>query len=192
MPSGFSEAGLHVSLAEISWPVIEESELPVQDPFQVAPLNIWKPPFVLAFALVAIVLTWAVGTHARSWPAAIAVTGMIGPIGLLEESVALVTLALRALTAAWRCRQALRERPLSWGSPNRAAMGPVLAILLLVVGGGVNSGLAAGSPRDAERLGFGWNTSLGDRRLPGFFHAFRGRSVTSIAGFNKTPSDFCN
>ena len=166
---GFPEAGFRASLGEIYWPVIEEAELPFADPLQITPPNIWKPPFVLAYALVVVVLTWAVSSRARSWPAAVAIAGSIGFMGLLEESVALVTLAIWALIEALACHKAIRNQSLSWSLGIRRAMGPMLATLLLVAGGGVITGLVAGSAGGAERLGFGWNTNLAERRPLGFF-----------------------
>ncbi len=174
LPSGFPEPGFRVSVAEIYWPVIVPAELPFRDPLQITPPNIWKPPFVLAYALVVIVLTWVVSSRARSWLAATVIAGLVGFMGLLEESVALVTLATWVLIEAWGWQQAVRKRSFSWDMGMRTALGPSLAALLLVVGGGVITGLVTGSPGGAERLSFGWNTGLGDRRPLGFLDVLPG------------------
>ena len=189
VPSSFPEAGLRASLVDTYWPAINEAELPFDDPLQISPPNIWKPPFVLAYALVVVVLTCAVNSCTRSWPAAIALAGLIGFVGLLEESVALVTLAVWALIEVWGCQKARRDQSFSRRMGTRSALGPVLATLLLVAGNGVITGLVVGSPGGAERLSFGWNTDLADRRPLGFFDvrpggiALLGLGPLLIAGF---------
>ena len=55
LPIGFPEAGIRASLEGIYWPAIKETELPFTSPVQISPPNVWKPPFVLTYALVVIV-----------------------------------------------------------------------------------------------------------------------------------------
>ena len=91
VPAGLPAAGLRASLASLYWPDVS---LVWQTEFEASPPNIWKPPFVLAYALAFIVLTWAASKRRRSWPAALTVAALVGYLGLLGEEVALVVLAL--------------------------------------------------------------------------------------------------
>ena len=102
VPTGLPAAGLRASMASLYWP---EVSLQWQTEFEAAPPNIWKPPFVLAYALTVIVLTWAVGNRRRSWPAVLTLAALIGFLGLLGEEVALVVLAL------WGGLEAVRVFP---------------------------------------------------------------------------------
>ena len=95
-------------------------------------------------------------------------------MGLLEESVALVTLTLWALVEVWGFRQALRERSFCWRSGLYAATGPALAALLLVAGGGVITGLVTGALGATGRLSVGWISDPGSRRPFGFFETLPG------------------
>ena len=140
VPTGIPEAGLRTSFADIYWPAIGPDQLPFTSQAQVAPPNIWKPPFVLAYALTFVVLAWAATSRHRSWPAVVTISALIGFMGIIEEAVALTTLALWVLLEAWRLVQAWRKRSVDRAMLLRLAAGPALAALLLVAGGGVITG----------------------------------------------------
>ena len=104
VPTGLPTAGLRASLANLYWPDVS---LQWQTEFEASPPNIWKPPFVLAYALTVVVLTWAASLRRRSWPAALTLAALVGFAGLLSEEVALLTLVL------WGALEAVRVAPLS-------------------------------------------------------------------------------
>ena len=174
IPTGIPAAGLRASLADIYWPAIKPDELPLTNPVETSPPNVWKPPFVLAFALTAVVLTWAASSLRRSWPAVLTVTALIGFMGLLEETIALMTLALWTVLEAWFLLRATRESPVHRALVLRSATGPALAALLLAGGGGVITGILSGSLEGAGRLQIGWISDLGSRRPLGFFEVLPG------------------
>ena len=174
VPTGIPAAGLRASLADIYWPVIEAAELPWTRPIQASPPNIWKPQFVLSYALVVIVLTWAATSRQRSWPAVLVLATLIGFVGLMEETVALMTVALWALLEAWFLLRATRESPMHRALVLRSAAGPALAALLLAAGGGVITGIFFGSFGGAGGLQIGWISDLGSRRPLGFFEVLPG------------------
>ena len=115
--AGLPAAGLRASLADLFWP---EASLHWQTEYDASPPNIWKPPFVLAYALTIVVLTTASSRRPWSWPSALTLAALIGFTGLLSEEVALLTLALWGALEAGRivqlrgCRATLaRGRSLS-------------------------------------------------------------------------------
>ena len=91
VPTGLPSVGLRASLAGLFWPDVS---LQWQTEFEAAPPNIWKPPFVLAYALAFIVLEWAASRRRRSWSAVLTLAALVGFLGLLSEEVALLTVAL--------------------------------------------------------------------------------------------------
>ena len=106
VPAGLPAAGLRASLADLFWP---EASLHWQTVYDASPPNIWKPPFVLAYALTIVVLTTATSRRPWSWPSALTLAALIGFTGLLSEEVALLTLALWGALEAGRIVQ-LRGR----------------------------------------------------------------------------------
>ena len=104
--AGLPAAGLRASLADLFWP---EASLHWQTVYDASPPNIWKPPFVLAYALTIVVLTTATSRRPWSWPSALTLAALIGFTGLLSEEVALLTLALWGALEAGRIVQ-LRGR----------------------------------------------------------------------------------
>ena len=164
VPTGIPAAGLRAALADIYWPAIRPDELPLTSPVQASPPNIWKPPFVLAYALTFVVLTWAASSRHRSWPAVLTISALIGFMGVIEESVALMTLALWVLVEAWHLLQAWRNRSVDRATLLRRTAGPAVAALLLVAGGGVITGIAAGSIGAVGGLEIGWIGDPGIRR----------------------------
>lgn len=174
VPTGIPAAGLRASLADVFWPAIRPDELPLTNPVQASPPNIWKPPFVLAYALTIIVLTWAATSRHRSWLAVLTISALIGFMGIIEEAVALMTLALWGLLEAWRLWHAWRKHSVDRATLLRQAAGPALAALLLVAGGGVITGIAAGSFGTAGRLAIGWIGDPGSRRPLGHLEVLSG------------------
>ena len=106
-PTGLPTAGLRASLTDLYWP---EVSLHWRTVYDASPPNIWKPPFVLAYALTVVVLTWAAGNRRRSWPATVTLAALVGFAGLLSEEIALLTLAL---WGRWRLATSLRY-PAAW------------------------------------------------------------------------------
>ena len=174
VPAGIPAAGLRASLADIYWPAIRPDELPLTNPVQASPPNIWKPPFVLAYALTLVVLSWAATSRHRSWPAVLTISALIGFMGVVEETVALMTLALWGLLEAWLLLQAWRKRSVDRATLLRLAAGPALAALLLLAGGGVITGIVDGSFGAAGRLAIGWIDDAGSRRPLGHLDVLSG------------------
>ena len=174
IPTGIPAAGLRASLADIYWPAIKPDELPLTNPVQTSPPNVWKPPFVLAYALTVVVLTWAASSRRRSWPAVLTLAALIGFMGVVEEAIALMTLALWSLLEAWLVLQALHKRSAGPDTMLRLAAGPALAALLLVAGGGVVTGIVAGSFGGAGRLAIEWLADPGSRRPLGHLEVLPG------------------
>ena len=105
VPAGLPSAGLRASLADIYWPAVD---LPWAWEFE-APPNIFRPWFVLAYALAFVVLERTARAGRRSWLAALTLAGLVGFGSLLSTTVAPVVLALWvALEAAafWTSRRA--------------------------------------------------------------------------------------
>ncbi len=204
VPTGLPAAGARSALGSLYWPDVS---LQWHTEHDAAPPNIWKPPFVLAYALTIIVLTWSASKRPRSWPAMLTMAALVGFLGLLGEEVALVVVALwgllevahvfallplpsvRAylrLPSLWRTsapsqapdgsKQRISPntstsaqdgartqagRAALWGMLLRAAAGPMLAALLLVIGGGPISALLSGVPSGTF---LGWLEDPGSRR----------------------------
>ena len=166
VPAGIPSAGLRASLADVYWPGVN---LPwtvpglVSDGMSTAsPPNIYKPFFLLGYALAFVVIERAASRMGCCQPSSVVLALLIGFLGLVDETVAPVVLALWvALEAAalWATKP--------WGrgiahAALRALAGPALAALLLAVGGGMLSHAltdAAGSG-----LSLGWHADPGSRR----------------------------
>ena len=166
VPAGIPSAGLRASLADVYWPGVQ---LPWSAPGLVSdgmstasPPNIFKPFFLLGYALAFVVLERAASRMGCWQPRSVVLALLIGFLGLVDEAVAPVVLALWvALEAAalWATKSAGRGIA---QSALRAFAGPALAVLLLAVGGGVLTHAltdAAGSG-----LSLGWHADPGSRR----------------------------
>ena len=164
VPTGLPEDGLRAALAEIYWPVVQAAELPWTRPVEASPPNIWKPPFLLTYALVLVVLTSAGGDRRRPWWAVFTLAALVGFMGLTEETLALMTLALWAILEVLAVRQSVFRRSPDWRLVLRSAAGPAIATLLLAAGGGVVTGILTGSLGGAGRLHVGWIADPGSRR----------------------------
>ena len=168
-PAAIPSAGIRESLVNMYWPAVQ---LPWDWPGRVSdglttasPPNIFKPFFTLAYALAFVVLERAADRTDRRWPRAAVLALLIGFLGLVDEAVAPIVLALwMVLEAAefWATRSAGGARAV-WG----AVAGPGLAVLLLAVGGGVLTSVL----RDAggSGLSFGWIDDAGSRTPLGGF-----------------------
>ena len=170
VPTGIPSAGLRASLAEIYWPVVE---FPWGWPGLVevsgaTPPNIFKPFFLLAYALAFVVLERAASHTDRHWLRNVALALLIGFLALVDETVGAMALALWAVieaAALWTNRHSganVRRGVL------RAAAGPALAAVLLAGAGGAITGIFTGAT--TAGLSLGWTGDLvGSRRLIGAF-----------------------
>ena len=145
VPAGVPAPGLRASLATVYVDGLGASES--------VPPNVWKSPFPLAYALALVALERATHGKAPRWPRHVALALLVGFLGLVDEAVAPIVLALWVFFEAVSLLQARRERRIVGGIPGAAA-GPVLAALLLAVGGGVITAVLFGE--DAGALSFGW------------------------------------
>ena len=164
VPTSFTEPGILTSLGEVYWPA---QEWPWKSPEpQASPPNIWKPFFTLGYALVFTVLERATASE-RSFAmvAPLTLAALVGFLGLLEETLALTTLGVWGVAEVARVLTARPTRVNEFGAVKRAVMGPVAATVLLAIGGGVISGLLAGSAgRDLVII---WADDPNSRRLLG-------------------------
>jgi hypothetical protein len=180
VPAGIPSAGIRAALADIYWPSVA---LPWEWPGEAAPPNIWKPPFVHAYALGLVVLervtAGSSGGKRSMWPVAL----LIGFMGLLVEEVALVILGLWVLLEVfWLLRTwtLQSETPRAWLN---ASAGPALAVFLLVVGGGVLTSLLTGV--EGKELSLGWHADAWSRRPLGTFSVLDGN--VAVLGLGVIP-----
>ena len=172
VPAGFPEAGLRASLADIYWPTVE---YPWTSAVEASPANIWKPHFVLAYALALVGIERATARSERGWLAQAALALLLGFLGLVDETVAPIVLGLWVVLEVLglvqrshlspllgRLRGGDAGRPIQWTPFLRAAAGPVLAALLLAVGGGAITGALTSDSRSG--LSLGWIADAGSRR----------------------------
>ena len=166
VPAGVPAAGLRASLADIFWPSVS---LPWMRDLDVSPPDVWKPLFVLAYALAFVALERIAASCGRFLPKALILAVLIGFLGLLDEIVALMTLALWIFLESWFLLRTGRERAMRWAVVWRAAVGPALAGFLLAAGGGVLTDVLIGSSSSSPTLG--WIEDVGSRRPFGAFEA---------------------
>lgn len=169
VPHGLPDAGLRASLGEVYLPTVT---LPWGAEIEAAPANIWRPSFVMAYALGLVAIERVVATRGRGWPPRLTVACLLGFLGLLDEAVALVALALwMALEAGWL----IHARPARAAVARltlQAVAGPALAVLLLGLGGGVISGVLTGGAGGG--LSLGWTADLNSRKELGSWEPFVG------------------
>ena len=149
---GIPEAGLRAALIDVYWPSVE---LPWSSEAQGVPANIWKPSFTFAYALALVVLERVSARGDRPWPAAVVLAGLIGFLGLVDETMAPVIAALWGTVAVARSLQDPLNLPQRLRGLLRATAGPVLALTLLAAGGGVITGILSGGSGTGE-LSLGW------------------------------------
>ncbi|MDE2869719.1 MAG: hypothetical protein OXN91_13860, partial [Chloroflexota bacterium] len=168
-PTGLPGAGIRASLAEIYWPVVE---WPWPTEIVVAPPNIWKPAFVLAYALTVVILERLAAGCRRSPGAGLTLAALVGFLGLVDEAIAAMTLMLWVLLNAVHLLSAWHERRSGWRLVARAAVWPTAAGFLLVARGGIVSDVLVGS--SASGLSLGWIEDAASRRPFGSFSAGAG------------------
>ena len=146
VPTGIPAAGLRAALTDVYWPSVE---LPWPSEQHAVPPNIWKPQFSLPYAVAFVTLERAAACSERSWQAKLTLAALVGFLGLLDETVAPVVLALWVGVAAWRVLRSWQTHSLVPATLLSAAAGPALAGALLAGGGGVLTAVLSGG------LGFG-------------------------------------
>ena len=146
IPAGIPEPGLRASLGSVYMDGVGASEALLP--------SLWKPPFPLAYALALVALERAARAKNWRWPRHVTLAALIGFLGLVDEAVAPIVLALWGVIEVVALVQARREHPIRWKALLRAVAGPALAVLLLVTGGGIITGVLVGD--DAGALSFGW------------------------------------
>ena len=159
VPAGIPSAGLRAALAEIYWPAVD---FPWHSELDAVPPNIWKPQFSYTYPLILVTLERVASGSRWSWPAALTLAGLVGFLGLVDETVAPAVLMLWGLVEASRV---IRARPTRSAFPLaavRAAAGPALAAALLAGGGGVLTGVLTESAGAGE-LSFAWPIDPRDR-----------------------------
>lgn len=150
-PTDLGTVGLRSSLAGLYWPDVAmrwHSEL------DGAPANIWKPPFVLAYALAFVVLWHAAASGRRSRMAALTLAPLVGFLGLVSEELALLVVGLWVVLECIRLVELRTDGRLGRGALLLHGMGPVAAVLLLAVGGGGLTGTLAGAAQADISLGW--------------------------------------
>ncbi len=170
VPVGTPEAGLRAALGEVYWPVVE---LPWMSEQHAVPPNIWKPQFPLTYALALVALERIAAGVGRAWSAQLALAALIGFLGLVDETVAPVVLILWGVVEAHAAWKASPERHVRLRAILQAEAGPMLAAMLLAVGGGVITGVLTESAGAGE-LAVAWPV---DPRSRGAVS-----SVLSVAG----------
>ena len=135
VPIGVPEAGFRAALGEIYWPAVE---LPWSSEQHAVPPNIRKPQFPLTYALAFISLERVSAGVGRSWSASLTLAGLIGFLGLVDETVAPVVLMLWIVVQAHAAWKVTGDQHARLRVGLRAVAGPLLAALFLAVGGGRN------------------------------------------------------
>ena len=152
MPTGVPLAGIRAALSNVYWPFVE---LPWASEQQGVPPNISKPPFSFAYALAFTAIERIVAAAHRPWAATLTLAALVGFLGLLDETVAPIVIAVWIVVAA---TETIRTRPTQSQIPAallRTAAGPLLAVALLLASGGVFTGIISGSSGSGE-LTLGW------------------------------------
>ncbi len=165
VPAGLPEAGLRASLAETYWSSTGET----WSRFEAALPNIRKPSFLLAYALAMIVLERAARPGGRSWRSVGTLAGLVGGLGLLSTPLTPLVLGLWAGFEALDVRRAWRGRHPAWRTVLRPGAGLVLAVVLLLAGGGRFTGMLEGAA--SSGLAFWWEDNAESWRLLGGFNA---------------------
>ena len=177
-PTGIPGAGIRGSLAEIYWPSVG---FPWTTVVEASPPNIWKPSFTLAYALSFVALERIAASRTQSWPAAMTVAVLIGFLGLVDETIALIVLGLWIVLAAVYLLQAPSARRRA--DLLCAGTGLALAALLLAIGGGVLTGVLTGVA--GNDLSLAWLDDPGSRRPIGSFMQAPGG--VGVLGLNTLP-----
>lgn len=150
IPAGVPMAGVRAALTDIYWPT---AELPRTWPTEATPPNIWKPPFLLSYALALVVLERLTSNICHGWPLQMALALLVGFLGLIDEAVALTVLGLWVLLAAFSLSQARQTQSISTEVVLRSVLAPALSTGLLAAGDGVLTSFITGAPRSDISLG---------------------------------------
>ena len=164
VPTGLPATGLRTSLAGLYWP---EVSLQWRTEFEASPPNIWKPQFPLAYAVAFSVLERATTRERRDVACHVVLAILLGFLGLVDEAVALTVLLLWALFEAERFVRAWPTHATRHMGALRAGLGPSLAALLLIAGGGVVTGVLTGA--SGGGLSLGWIADVDSHRPLGTF-----------------------
>ncbi|MCY3959016.1 MAG: hypothetical protein OXG65_12065 [Chloroflexi bacterium] len=182
VPAGLPAAGLRAALTEVYWPAVNDAWTAA---VEMSPANVWKPHFVLAYALAFVALERVTAGSGRGWLAQTTLALLLAFLGLVDETIAPIVLVLwaglevlevarsghlRSLLASRGGGDAARAVP--WAPILRAAAGPALAALLLAVAGGAITGALTSSARSGLTLG--WIADAGSRRPVGEFSSWPG------------------
>ena len=182
VPAGIPATGFRTSLSNIYWP---SAEYPWTAAVEASPANIWKPHFVLAYALALVALERLTARGERGWLAQATLALLLGFLGLVDEAVAPIVLGLWGVLEALqlvrhahltpllqRLRGGGAERAVRWEPILCAAAGPGLAALLLAGGGGaITSALTSSA---GSGLSLAWIADAGSRRPLGEFNSWPG------------------
>ncbi len=142
IPAGLPEAGLRASLGDVYWPHVELSSTAHSSDVLA---DIWKPGFPLSYAVTFIVLSHAAQSDRWSRGANVALAAMVGFLGLLSTTLVPVVGLLWAGLAALHFLRLRRIGPTS-SAALESVLGPALAVLLLLGGGGAFTGVLDGAP----------------------------------------------
>ncbi len=178
LPAGIPQAGIGNSLAEIYWPSVE---FPWTSVVEASPANILNPSFTFAYALAFVALERIAESQTLAWPAAATVAVLIGFLGLVDETIALIVLGLWFLLAA--ASFVKTPSPRRREDLLRAATGLALATLLLAIGGGVLTGVLTGAT--GGELSLAWMDDPGSRRPIGSIT--RSAGGVAVLGLNVLP-----
>ena len=142
IPAGLPEAGLRASLGNVYWPQVElASTAHISDVLA----DIWKPGFPLSYAVTFVVLSHAAQSDRWSRGANVVLAALVGFLGLLSTTlVPIVGLVWAGLAALHFLR--VRRTGRTTSAALESGLGPALAVLLLLGGGGAFTGVLDGSP----------------------------------------------
>ena len=176
LPAGLPDIGLRASVADIYWPPVE----PFGNRLGSLP-DVWKPAFPLGYAIVFVVLAHAAQSKGASWLSSLTLAGLVGFLGLVVTTLAPVAVVLWAGLDTLRL---VRARWLGVGDAAalalRSGSGLSLAVVLLLFGGGVLSGILSGGTGSS---GLVWTRSLNVRHwevLGGFDARAGGVGLLSV------------
>ena len=150
VPTELDTVGLRASIAGLYWPNID---LRWHSEFDGAPANIWKPMFVLGYALVLVVMSNTADNRPKSLIAIVTLASLTGFLGIVNAELAMIVIGLWCVLEGWRIMPQLIGQRISLGGISRSVVGPLGSVLLLAVGGGVTTGLLAGEPRGQLLIG---------------------------------------
>ena len=167
LPAGVPTAGLRASLTEVFWPSVQM----LGDSPNIEIQNIGRPSFIFSYALAFVVVAQAARGKRRSWPAVIALSVLIGFLGLTSTSLAPIVFALWAGLEAIHLLRSRRIGYLHNGDVIRSATGFALTVILLLTGG-FSTIILGGSASSV--LSLGWNQYFQDWRMLATFDRLPG------------------